>query len=55
MYADWYKPLFELAKKLYQNQIYAYYFDILMETKIEQELSMEQITDLIYSDIGEKK
>lgn len=84
MYADWYKPLFELAKKLYQNQIYAYYFDIpfeetmkrhqtrqksaefgeaemrewwrekdysdiLMEAKIGQELSMEQITDLIYS------
>lgn len=28
MVADWYHPLFELAKELYGNNIYAYYFDI---------------------------
>ena len=28
MYADWYKPLFELAVRLYGSNIYAYYFDL---------------------------
>lgn len=28
MYADWYKPLFELAVQLYGTNIFAYYFDL---------------------------
>ncbi len=86
MYADWYNPLFELAKKLYPNQLYAYYFDlsfeetsrrhqareknrefgekemrewwrekdftdVFSETKIGPDLSLEQVTNLIYSDV----
>lgn len=31
MYADWYKPLFELAIQLYDTKVYAYYFDIPFE------------------------
>lgn len=31
MYADWYKPLFELAVQLYDTRIYAYYFDLSFE------------------------
>lgn len=32
MYADWYKPLFELANQMYgQKNIYAYYFDLPFE------------------------
>lgn len=31
MYADWYKPLFELAIRLYGTEVYAYYFDLPFE------------------------
>ena len=31
MYADWYKPLFELAVQLYGTDIFAYYFDLPFE------------------------
>ena len=36
MVADWYHPLFELAKELYGNNIYAYYFDIPFEETIKR-------------------
>lgn len=29
--AEWYRPLFELAKELYQDQIFAYYYDLPFE------------------------
>lgn len=31
LYADWYRPLFELAVQLYAREIYAYYFDLSFE------------------------
>ena len=31
LYADWYRPLFELARRLYGEQIYAWYFDLPFE------------------------
>ena len=36
MVADWYHPLFELAKELYGNNIYAYYFDIPFEETVRR-------------------
>lgn len=36
MYADWYQPLFELAIQLYDNEIYAYYFDLPFEETLKR-------------------
>lgn len=36
MYADWYKPLFELAIRLYGTEVYAYYFDLPFEETLER-------------------
>lgn len=36
MYADWYKPLFELAIQLYGTKIYAYYFDLSFEETLKR-------------------
>ena len=36
MYADWYKPLFELAIQLYDTKVYAYYFDIPFEETLKR-------------------
>lgn len=36
MYADWYKPLFELAIQLYDNEVYAYYFDLPFEETLKR-------------------
>lgn len=36
MYADWYKPLFELAVRLYGSNIYAYYFDLSFEETLKR-------------------
>lgn len=36
MYADWYKPLFELAIQLYDTKVYAYYFDTPFEETLKR-------------------
>ncbi len=36
MYADWYKPLFELAVQLFDAKIYAYYFDLPFEETLKR-------------------
>ncbi len=36
MVADWYRPLFELAKELFGKNIYAYYFDIPFEETLQR-------------------
>ncbi len=36
MYADWYKSLFELANLLYQDNLYAYYFDLPFEETLKR-------------------
>lgn len=36
MYADWYKPLFELAVELYGTEVYAYYFDLTFEETLKR-------------------
>ena len=36
MYADWYKPLFELAVNTYGRDIYAYYFDLPFEETLKR-------------------
>ena len=36
MYADWYKPLLELAVRLYGSNIYAYYFDLSFEETLKR-------------------
>ena len=36
MYADWYKPLFELAVQLYGTNIFAYYFDLPFEETLRR-------------------
>lgn len=39
MYADWYRPLFELAVQLYGANVYAYYFDIPFEETLRRHLT----------------
>lgn len=36
MYADWYRPLFELARRIYGKEIYAYYFDLPFEETLRR-------------------
>lgn len=36
MYADWYKPLFDLAVRLYGSNVYAYYFDLPFEETVKR-------------------
>lgn len=36
MYADWYKPLFELAIQLFDSSVYAYYFDLPFEETLKR-------------------
>jgi len=36
MNADWYRPLFEWANKLYGTEVYAYYFDLPFEETIKR-------------------
>ena len=36
MYADWYKPLFDLSVLLYGSEIYAYYFDLPFEETLKR-------------------
>ena len=36
MYADWYKPLFELCVQLYAKEVYAYYFDLPFEETLKR-------------------
>ena len=36
MYADWYKPLFELAIQLYDTRVYEYYFDLPFEETLKR-------------------
>ncbi len=36
MYADWYKPLFELAMQLYGTEVYSYYFDLPFEETLKR-------------------
>lgn len=36
MVADWYRPLFELAKEFFGKNIYAYYFDIPFEETLKR-------------------
>lgn len=38
MYADWYQPLFELAKTLYDS-VYAYYFDLSFEETVKRHMT----------------
>src|SRR5699024_561398 len=36
LYADWYRPLFELARRLYGDQIYAWYFELPFEETLRR-------------------
>lgn len=36
MYADWYKPLFDLAIQLYGTEVYAYYFDLPFDETLKR-------------------
>lgn len=45
MYADWYRPLFELAVQLYGNSIYAYYFDLPFEETFKRHQSKPNCND----------
>lgn len=36
MYADWYKPLFELSIQLYGTEVYSYYFDLPFEETLKR-------------------
>lgn len=35
----WYKPLFELAVRLYDTEVYAYYFDLTFEETLRRHLT----------------
>lgn len=45
MYADWYKPLFELAVQLYEKRVYAYYFDIPFEETVKRHRTKPNCND----------
>lgn len=45
MYADWYKPLFELAVQLYEKRVYAYYFDIPFEETVRRHRTKPNCND----------
>ena len=36
LYADWYKPLFEYAKELFDDNVFAYYYDIPFEETLRR-------------------
>ncbi|MCI6289797.1 MAG: kinase [Eubacteriales bacterium] len=36
LYADWYRPLLELAGRLYGENVYAYYFDLSFEETLRR-------------------
>ncbi len=36
MNADWYRPLFDLAVRLYDGSVYAYYFDLPFEETLKR-------------------
>lgn len=36
MYANWYRPLFELAIQLYKTNVFSYYFDLSFEETIRR-------------------
>ena len=36
LYADWYRPLLELAGRLYGENVYAYYFDLCFEETLRR-------------------
>lgn len=36
MYAEWYMPVFELAKQIYGMEVYAYYFDLSFEETLKR-------------------
>lgn len=50
MYADWYKPLFELAVKLYDKNVYSYYFDLPFGETLKRHQSKPN-----RNDFGEKE
>ena len=50
MYSDWYQPLFEFAGNLYQDQIYAYYFDISFEETLKRHQTRQKCMEF-----GEKE
>ncbi len=45
MYADWYKPLFELAVQLYGTNILAYYFDLPFEETLKRHQTKPNCND----------
>lgn len=42
LYADWYKPLFKAALELYQENIFAYYYDIPFEETLKRHQTKEK-------------
>ena len=47
MYADWYKPLFELAVQLYGTDIFAYYFDLPFEETLKDIRPSQIVMNLV--------
>ena len=39
MNREWYKPLFELAVRLYDTEVYAYYFDLTFEETLKRHMT----------------
>lgn len=42
LYTDWYKPLFEFAKKLFKDNIFAYYWDISFEETLRRHYTRDK-------------
>lgn len=45
MYSDWYKPLFELAAKLYDKNMHSYFFDLPFEETLKRHKSKQNCND----------
>lgn len=42
LYSDWYSPLFEYAKELFLNSIFAYYYDIPFEETLKRHATKQE-------------
>ncbi|MBT9777088.1 uridine kinase [Clostridium sp. MCC353] len=42
LYAEWYKPLFEAAVEIFENRIFAYYYDIPFEETLRRHETKEK-------------
>ncbi len=51
-YSEWYMPLFELAKQLFDSQIYGYYYDLSFEETLARHQTKSNKDDFGKEEMG---